>query len=98
MTAIEDKDGWMVSVRIKGMTFWVDVDFPDGELRIDWNQYIFMTNDKEHMKRKAVQSSCYWYVEICSRVRRFLLRKKLMNEDCAIYTGGVKYMYHVNIV
>ena len=47
------------------INFWVDVEVKDKDLSIDWNQYIFHTNNEWDMLKKSMQENDYIF-DICS--------------------------------
>lgn len=49
------EDGYSVLVKQGDMKLWIDVDIVDNDVRADWNQYIFNTEDSNDMEIKKFQ-------------------------------------------
>ena len=82
-----DKDS--VLVQTESLKVWMDYSIDnDGHLEMDWNQYIFHTNDLNDMCVKSFQDDANNYIEVGSCVERTLL-----NEGIVLYNDEDRYSY-----
>jgi len=55
----------LVKDKKSGLELWLDVFVRDGDVSVDWNQYIFFLNDEDDAIKKQIQEDAYVY-DICS--------------------------------
>lgn len=80
MKANVDNRGASVSIRISGMTFFIDVWIDKNKnLNMDWNQYIFNKTNSIDNKRFKIQNNPTNFINSISKVEAFLFRKKIID-------------------
>lgn len=71
-----EKEGYYsISIKLKGLVFWVDMSIEDNDFSFDWNQYIFQLNNSIDLKRKAIQENCENYETACYKAEKVFLKK-----------------------
>lgn len=82
-----DKDS--VLVQTDELKVWMDYSIDkDGHLEMDWNEYIFDTDNDHDMSVKVFQEDSNNYMEVCS-----CIEETLMNMGILLYNDEDKYSY-----
>jgi hypothetical protein len=75
-------DGFSIQIGTdKGFNVWVDVDVYKGDVRVDWNQYIFHLDNKEEAMRMEFQDNADNFMECSSLALSYLEDKGLLKQD-----------------
>ena len=75
---IDRETYYSVSIKLKGLVFWIDAEIVDGQWSFDWNQYIFHLTDSDDLKRRAIQDDCNNFEIACLKAEN-VLSKQLNN-------------------
>jgi len=77
----DDTNSVLVRCDKLDVSLWIDVDVVGGDVRCDWNKYIFFTNDAQDMKEKAIQEDVWNFELFTNEAVEYLQREGVLKQD-----------------
>ena len=79
----DSTDGYSVLVedRKNNIERWMDCWIEDGDIRLDWNQYIFSTTDPADKRAKEYQDNNIFFENVSDAAIYYLVEKGLFVQD-----------------
>jgi len=69
-----------VLIEDQGMNIWIDVWMQNGELTLDWNQYIFFLKNSDDVKKQEYQNNTDNFIR-CTELAKQAYREKFKIEE-----------------